>query len=122
VLARRLWSAVAEGDADSVRSLLASGVTWRSFGRNALSGEYHGPDGVLDYLARVGESSDDLVSTLDGIFAGDQGAVITYHVEARRGGKRLDIDVVLVLRIAGGKIVRGTVVPMDQYQNDRFWA
>jgi ketosteroid isomerase-like protein len=121
-LARGLWSAAAEGDADGMRRLLAEDVVWKSLGRNPLSGVRHGPDDVFDYLALVGETADDLLSRLDGIYVSDDAAVITYHVNARRGGKRLEMDYFLMLRVEQGKVSEAVMVPVDQYVNDQFWS
>ena len=82
--ATTLWDAVALGDADSVRGLLADDVVWQAGGHHALSGMFEGPDAVLDYLARVGESTDELSTELIDIFANDRGAVVVYHLSARR--------------------------------------
>ena len=91
-------------------------------GRNPLAGEYLGPDGVLDYLARIGERADDLSSTLKQIYANDEGAVIHYHVSASRSAKRLEMDVALFLTIREARIVAGVSVPFDQRVNDEFWV
>ena len=120
-LARSLWSAAAEGDAPAVRSVLNDAVVWRSTGLSRLSGEYRGPDGVLEYLVEVGEAVDELTSRIDDVFVSDDGAVIAYHVSARRGSKSLEMDYLLRLRIRGGRIVEGLVVPVDQRENDDFW-
>ena len=120
-IARRFWAAVAEGDADSIRDVLAGDVSWRSFGHNPLSGEHKGPDAVLDYLARIGEAIEELTLTLKGLFAGDDGAVITYHARGKRSGRMLDMEYVVVLRIVNDRIRAAASVPFDQHDNDRFW-
>ena len=120
-LARTLWTAVADGDAESVRLLLARDVVWRSIGSHPRAGEYRGHDGVLDYLASAGETVDGLESSLHGIYLGDDGAIIWYHVDARRGRKRLSMDFVLRLRIRESRVTEALVVPVDQRRNDAFW-
>ncbi len=120
-IARRFWAAVAEGDAESIRDVLADNVSWRSFGRNPLSGEHKGPDAVLDYLARIGEATEELTLTLKGLFAGDDGAVLTYHARGKRSGRMLDMEYVVVLQIDKGRIRAAASVPFDQHDNDRFW-
>lgn len=120
-VAQRLWLAVAEGNREIVESLLDENVVWKGIGRNPMSGEYRGREGVLDYLAGIGEATDEFRSSLDGVYAGDDGAVMVYHVEARRGKKTLAMDYFHLLRIENGVIVGGTVVPVDQHENDEFW-
>lgn len=122
VLARELWSATAEGDANALRRLFSQNVAWRSYGQNPLSGEIHGPDAVLSYLATVGEQADDLTSTLDCIFVNDAGAVIGFHITAVRGEKKLEMDYLLVFKIESGRAISAMMVPVDQATNDAFWS
>jgi ketosteroid isomerase-like protein len=122
VLARELWSATADGDAAALRRLFAENVAWRSYGQNPMSGEIHGPDAVLSYLATVGEQTDDLTSTLDCIFVNDEGAVIGFHISAVRGERRLEMDYLLAFRIEHGRAISAMMVPVDQATNDAFWT
>jgi len=121
-VAKELWSAAAEGDAEGVSRLLDPEVVWTSTGRNPLSGIWRGPGGVLEYLARIGDSAEQLLSTLDSVFVNDEGAVIAYHTTARRGPKMLEMDYLLVLRIRGGRVRTGLMVAADQHVNDEFWS
>jgi ketosteroid isomerase-like protein len=121
VLARALWAAVADGDAESVRLHLAEDVVWRSVGTHPRAGEYRGQDGVLDYLASAGETVDQLESSLCGIYLGQDGAIIWYHVDARREKKHLSMDFVLRLRIHELRVTEALIVPVDQRRNDAFW-
>ncbi len=120
-LARALWTAVADGDAAMIRLLVAEDVVWRSVGTHPRAGEYRGPRGVLDYLASAGESVDRLQSTLDAVYLGEDGAIVWYHVDARRGRKKLALDFVLRLRIRDARVIDALVVPVDQRKNDAFW-
>jgi len=120
-LARTLWTAVADGDAAVIRLLVSDDVVWRSVGNNPRAGEYRGPAGVLDYLASAGESVDRLQSTLEAIYVGEDGAIVWYHVDARRGRKSLSTDFVLRLRVRESRVIEALVVPVDQRKNDAFW-
>ena len=82
-----------------------------------------GPEEVLDYLAQVGETADELVSRLDEIFVNSEGAVVTYRVEARRGASAAwRWSFFLILRIHAGKVANALMVAADQYINDEFWG
>lgn len=120
--ATALWDSVAEGDSEAVRGLLADEVVWHAGGHHALSGEFEGPDAVLDYLARVGESTDELSTELTDIFVNDRGAVVVYHLSARRELKRLETDLFLELEIREGKLARARSVSFDQVASNEFWA
>ena len=121
-LARTLWSAIADGDAEALGLLLAADVTWRAVGDNSLSGIYHGPDEVLDYLARIGEETDEFSSRLESIYTNHQGAVVINHVSATRGGRSLETDFVTRLTVRDGEVVEALMVPVDQRENDEFWS
>ena len=121
-LARTLWSAVADGDAEALGLLLAEDVIWRAIGRNPLAGVYHGPDEVLDYLARIGEATEDFSSSLDSIYVSDEGAVLIYHVSATRLGKSLETDFITRLTVSDAVVVEALQVPVDQRENDEFWS
>ncbi len=120
-VALRFWEALAEGDPDAVVALLSPDIVWRAHGDNPVAGEYRGPEKVLDYLARLGETVDELCSVLQDIFASERGAVIHYRVSARRGPKRLDNEFVMVLGIEAGRILDVTLVPADQRRSTAFW-
>jgi ketosteroid isomerase-like protein len=120
--ATALWDAVAQGDSEAVRALLADEVVWHAGGRHALSGEFSGPDAVLDYLARVGERADELSTELTDIFVNDSGAVVIYRLSARRELKRLETELFLELEIREGKLVRARSVSVDQVASNEFWS
>ena len=121
-LARTLWSAIADGDAEALELLLSEDVTWRAVGDNSLSGTYHGPDEVLDYLARIGDVTDEFSSRLESIYTSDEGAVVIYHVSATRGGKLLETDFLTRLKVKDGVVVEALMVPVDSRENDEFWS
>ena len=120
-MARRLWEAIAEGDADRLAACLSPEIVWRSHGSHPLAGEYHGLEKVLGYLARIGETVDELRSDVVDIFVSERGAVIRYRAQAQRGPKRYDNEVLLVLSIADERVVEATVVPVDQQKSGEFW-
>jgi len=41
-----------EGDAEAVAALLTNDIAWHVPGRNAIAGDYRGPQEVLDYFTR----------------------------------------------------------------------
>jgi len=120
--ATALWDAVAQGDPLAVRALLAEDVVWHAGGNHPLSGEFRGPDAVIDYLARVGETADELRTELTDIFVNDRGAMVVYHLAARRELKRLETDLFLELEIRDGKLVRARSASFDQVASNEFWA
>jgi len=122
LFARALWTAVADGDAEAVRGCLADEVVWEASGNHPLSGTFHGPDEVLDYLARVGERADELRTELLDVFVNDRGAVAIYRLAARRELRRLETDIFLELGIEDGKLVRARSATLDQEASAEFWS
>ena len=121
-IARRLWEAAATADTETLRELLAPEVVWLAGGHNPLSGEYYGPEGIIEYLSSVGEAIDDLTSRLDAVYVGEGGAVLAYHVSARAGEAELEMDFLLRLWIRDGRVVRARTHSADQRANDAFWT
>ena len=121
-LARKLWTAAADGDPATISKFLAPGVVWKAWGRNPLSGEYHGASGVIEYLASTGEHVDRLRLSLNGIFSNEDGAILDLHVSAARGERRLEVDFLLTLEIRDAVVVSAQTIAADQHANDEFWS
>jgi uncharacterized protein len=121
LLARRLWEAFCDGDASALEALLTPDVVWRYAGRNPFSGETKGVDASLERIARGAESVEEMRSELIDVFANDRGAVLWMRTHAERGPVVLDVDYLLLLRVADGRIYEVSSVPVDQRRNDEFW-
>jgi ketosteroid isomerase-like protein len=122
VVARRLWDAIASADAPALRELMAEKTMWRMPGDSLVAGTYVGADAVLDFMARVGELTDDLHSNLIDIFVSDRGAVLRYVIHATRGARRLDTEHLFVIRVVEGRITEAVFAPADQARYDRFFG
>jgi ketosteroid isomerase-like protein len=94
---------------------------WRFAGRNPFSGETKGVDASLERIARRAESVEELRMELLDVFANDRGAVLSIRSHAERGPVVLDVDYLLLLRVADGRIYEVSSVPVDQRRNDEFW-
>lgn len=122
VIARRLWDAIANVAFEELRALLSDKAVWRMYGESRLAGTYVGADAILEFMALVGELSDDLEADLLDVFVSDDGAVLRYRVRAVRGSQSLDIEHLFLIRIAEGRIVEGVFAPIDQHRYDRFFG
>ena len=122
VVARRLWDAIAHADAPALRELMAEKTVWRMPGDSLVAGTYVGADAVLDFMARVGELTDDLHSDLIDIFVNDRGAVLRYSIRAIRGARILNIEHLFVIRVVEGRITEAVFAPIDQIRYDRFFS
>lgn len=120
-VAKQLWTAIAESDADAIRDVLADEIVWTVAGANPLSGCHRGHRGVLDFLARTGEAADEFTTSVKSIFHNEEGAVIYHTATARRPGKSLEMDYFLLLLISRNKVVSALSVATDQHTDDEFW-
>jgi ketosteroid isomerase-like protein len=121
VVARRLWDAIARGDAAALRALMSEKTSWRMPGRSLVAGTYVGADAVLDFMARVGELTDELHSDLVDVFVSDRGAVLRYTIHAARGARTLDGEHLFMIRVVAGRITEAVFAPVDQQRYDRFF-
>src|SRR5262245_54982197 len=123
LLMRRLWEASARGDGEAVAAGYAPDAVLSAPGGPIppLSGEFKGKEQILDYLASWGEVVDDSRSEILDMYASDSGAVVRYRTLAMRGGRQLDMQFLYVAAIEAGRIVRATIVAMDQRRYDEFW-
>jgi ketosteroid isomerase-like protein len=120
-VARGIWLATSEGDADALRRLLAPDIVWRILSMGALSGAAEGADGVIDLFARSGELVDALTSELIDIYSSADGAVVHYRLRAARDARHLDTEVLVVLRIRAGRASEALSVPVRQKESEAFW-
>ncbi len=121
-LARRLWDAIARGDADGVRTVLAPDLVWRATARGApWSGEHQGVDTAIDMLARIGEATDVFDADLVDVLASDERVVILFRVHLAIGPRQLDLDYLMLGRVAGGAIRDVLTAPLDPEAIEAFW-
>ena len=121
VLAERLWNSIAVADVDQLARIIDPKAVWIMPGHGPLSGHHEGIDGILSFLARVGELADRLESTLLEIFVNDRGAVLRYAIHATRAGKTLDTEHLFTIRVRNSRIVEARFAPLDQEGYDEFW-
>ena len=120
-LVRRVFAAFGK-DAMAISAALARDVVWRVPGNTAMSGEYHGPRDVVEFLRRTGlETGGTYKSHLHTVLADDEWAVAIYRATGSRNGIDLDVEQALVIRIADGLLQNVTAVPLDS-AFQRFWA
>lgn len=122
-LIRRGYEAFAKGDLAPLGDLMDPAVVWHEPGRSPLGGDYHGRDGVLDLLRKLGTLSGgtfafDLVEVL----ATANRAVALHELTARRDDRVLDMSSAVEFEVHGGKITEVTVYHDDTYSFDEFWA
>jgi ketosteroid isomerase-like protein len=121
-LIRDAWRAVGRGETETLKRLCADGIQWHAAGRTPWAGDHEGLDAVLDYLGRVGEATDVFDAELRDLLVSEERAATVMQVSARRGDRRLEVQFVILYRIAGGKIAEVWSTPLDPHVTDAFWS
>jgi ketosteroid isomerase-like protein len=120
-LTRRLFAAFGR-DPKVIAAALARDVVWRVPGNTVMSGEYHGPRDVVEFLRRTGlETGGTYRSELHTVLADDEWGVAVYRAYGTRNGVDLDVEQALVIRFVDGLLKDITAVPLDS-AFDAFWA
>lgn len=122
-LVRRGFESFAKGDLEDLRELMSDEVVWHEPGRSPLGGDYKGPAGVLELMAKLRDRSEgsftiDIVE----VFGSPERAVVIQEETARRGGRVLDMASVVEFEIHHGRISEVTVYHEDTYHFDEFWS
>ncbi|HEY2073074.1 MAG TPA: nuclear transport factor 2 family protein [Gaiellaceae bacterium] len=120
-LTRRLFDAFGR-DPKVIAAALARDVVWRVPGNTVMSGEYHGPRDVVEFLRRTGlETGGTYRSELHTVLADDEWGIAVYRALGTRNGIELDVEQALVIRYVDGQLKDVTAVPLDA-AFDAFWA
>jgi|SRR5918996_5137072 ketosteroid isomerase-like protein len=127
-LVRKAYDALASGDKVRILEYWADDMVWLVPGHNQLSGWKHGLDEFLAFMRTVGELSGNSfrMDSIAVITTGEYSADVTHNAGYRAGdeSKKLDIDVVHVLRWRDGKVIegRGAIFGNGTTQYDQFWS
>jgi len=118
------YEAFAQGDVPAVLAVFSEDIVWNVPGRNALSGEYTGHDGVGEFFQALGERSNgtfklDVQDILDN---GEDTVVVLATETAERNGAQLNSSAVHVWRLQDGKATSFKAFQHDDHHWDEFWA
>jgi len=84
-------------------------------------GNHEGPDSVLDFLARIGESVDRFDARLDDVLVSDTHFALIMNIHAERAGRELEVDYFLMARVEAGLVVEVWTSPLDPVALQSFW-
>ncbi|MDB5064349.1 MAG: hypothetical protein JWM18_783 [Chloroflexi bacterium] len=121
------YQALASGDRQKCSPYWDENMVWTVPGHSQISGVYRGLDEFLQFMARVGELSGDSfrMEPIALMLSDEYSADVTHNVGQRAtSSRRLDIDVVHVLRWRDGKVIegRGAIFGDGTTQYDQFWS
>lgn len=123
-LVRAGVAAFQRGDMDALRKQYwTDDIRWHVPGRSPLSGDYEGPDQVIQYFARVFEATGGTLGIeLHDVLANDEHAVALYTASGERSGKQLTDNEVQIYHVRDGKVSEAWTYTTDQYAADEFFS
>ncbi|MEU5861277.1 MULTISPECIES: nuclear transport factor 2 family protein [unclassified Nonomuraea] len=122
-VASNTYDAIAKGDLEDLRRLLADDVIFHVPGRGPMARDYSGKEAVLGYLAELLQST---TGTLrlepeSYLVGGDQVAAVL-RIRGEREGRSLNDRGMQLFRITDGKISERWSFPLDPYSVDEFFG
>lgn len=112
-----------DNDVESALKYTDENVVYWIPGRSMIAGQFRGIAKYQFALRRARELSGNTLSLEPySVLADDERLLIYGRIRAQREGRELDSDHCVMFRFAGGRIVEGRTIPVDQYAFDLFWA
>jgi uncharacterized protein len=123
-LVREGFAAFTRGDMDALRNqFFAADVRWHVPGRSLLSGDYEGPEQVIQFFTRIFELTGGTFSVeLHDVLANDEHAAQLLTIRGERAGKQLNDNQVLVYHFRDGKVSETWTQVTNQYAVDEFFS
>jgi ketosteroid isomerase-like protein len=95
----------------------------RAGDHGVMAGVYRGPDAIFRFLARLPKETDGTYrSQLVDVLASESRAAALYRASGTRRGRALDLDQVLLFRLADGAVQDVLALPSDPSAFEEFWA
>jgi hypothetical protein len=120
---RRIFDAFARKQGFALRDVFAADAVWTVPGDGAMAGAYRGREEIFRFLARLPkETGGTYESRLVDVLASASRAAALYRASGERGGRRLDLDQVLLFRLEDGLVREVLALPSDPAAFEGFWA
>jgi ketosteroid isomerase-like protein len=122
-IVRRIFDAFARKQGLALRGLFADDAVWLVPGRGAMAGTYTGREEIFRFLGRLPKETDGTYgSELVDVLASDDRAAALYRARGARHGRTLELDQLLLFRIADGLVQEVLALPSDPEAFEAFWA
>jgi len=122
-LIRSGYEAFGRGDIPAVLASFADDIVWHVGGRNLVSGDYHGHDGVIAFFTKLMEVSGGTFKLdVHDITASDGHVMAIVDLMAERDGRPYEGNGVHVWHLADGKVAEFRAIAVDPYADDEFWS
>ncbi|HEX3290766.1 MAG TPA: nuclear transport factor 2 family protein [Gaiella sp.] len=120
---RRIFDAFARKQGFALRELFAADAVWTVPGEGAMAGVYRGREAIFRFLGRLPKQTDGTyASQLVDVLTSESRAAALYRASGARGGRRLDLDQVLLFRLEDGLVCEVLALPSDPAAFEAFWA
>jgi len=111
------------GEVNAVRALLTDEIEWHVPGENAIAGDYHGIDEVVDYFHRRRALASNTLRLHPGeILVGDTHVAVLTDGSAIFDGIEHRWSTTGLYRLSGEQIAACWLLPLDQHAFDRAWT
>jgi uncharacterized protein len=122
-IVRSIFSAFARKEGFALRGLFAEDAVWTVPGTGVMSGVFRGREEIFRFLARLPkETGGTYGSELRDVLASDERAAALYRARGTRHGRTLELDQLLLFRIADGLVHEVLALPSDPAAFEEFWA
>jgi ketosteroid isomerase-like protein len=122
-LARRAYEAFAQGDMQTMDSMIADDVQWHVGGHSVISGHYDGKQAVFGFFQQLAERSGGSFSLeVHDIVANDRHTVALVKARGEHDGRQIDDDGVHVLHIEDGRMTSFWSFAWDEDAQAAFWG
>lgn len=120
---RAIFDAFARKDAFSLRGLFAEDAVWVVPGNGVMAGTFQGREAIFRFLGRLPkETGGTYTSRLIDVLASETRAAALYRASGERGGRRLELDQVLLFTFAAGLVREVLALPSDPAAFAAFWS
>ncbi|AAQ66500.1 conserved hypothetical protein [Porphyromonas gingivalis W83] len=121
---RQFYTALAQGDFETVGALLSDDLVWHQPGQGALSGTYNGKQNVFAHLERMAQLSNGTFAIDQVDYVTDNGnlvaAAIAFAVSAN--GHSIEMKGVDLFNFENGFIKKVWLFSERIEEEDRFWT
>ena len=122
-IVRRIFDAFARKEGLALRGLFADDAVWFVPGRGAMAGMYTGREEIFRFLGRLPKETDGTYgSELVDVLSSNDRAAALYRARGARHGRTLELDQLLLFRIADGLVQEVLALPSDPEAFEAFWA
>jgi uncharacterized protein len=120
---RQIFDAFARQQGFALRDLFAPDAVWTVPGSGTMSGVFRGREAIFRFLGRLPkETGGTYSSQLIDVLASETRAAALYRASGQRGGRRLELDQVLLFTLENALVVSVLALPSDPATFDAFWA